>query len=160
MTSLSPDTRHKRIQALRHRLSGSGHRITPQRLCILEALIDMNRHPTAEEIYGHVRRVSPTTSLATVYKTINTLKALGEVQELEFGDGRSHYDGVDPIPHPHVICTQCGRIEDVYLPEVSALSTQATRASGYAIAVQRLDFYGICAACQAGKHSVSAQLMP
>jgi Fur family peroxide stress response transcriptional regulator len=157
MTPLSLETRHERIQALRHRLSRSGHRITPQRLCILEALINMNRHPTAEEIYGHVRKVSPTTSLATVYKTIDTLKALGEVQELEFGEGHYHYDGVDPTPHPHVICTQCGRIEDVHLPEVSALSAQATQVSGYAIVVQRLDFYGICVACQARAHSASAQ---
>lgn len=142
-------SRQERIAALRQRLADSGHRITPQRLCILEALIDANRHPTAEEIYGRVRRVSPTTSLATVYKTLDTLKALGEVQELEFGDGRHHYDGVDPKPHPHVVCTHCGKIEDVNLPQVAALSTQAGQASGYAVAALRVEFYGLCGTCQA-----------
>lgn len=141
-------SREERIHFLRQRLSNSGHRITPQRLCILEALIDMNRHPTAEEIYGQVRKISPTTSLATIYKTLDTLKEMGEVQELNFGEGRNHYDGVDPVPHPHVVCTHCGKIEDVKLPEADVLQIQAIRTSGYRITSQRIEFYGICQACQ------------
>ena len=133
---------------LRQRLSNTGHRITPQRLCILEALVDSNRHPTAEDIFAQVRRVSPTTSLATVYKTIETLKEMGEVQELEFGDGRNHYDGVDPMPHPHVVCAGCGKIEDVVIAGVSALQQQAIQASGYEITSQRVDFYGVCRTCR------------
>lgn len=140
--------REERLQVLRQRLSNTGHRITPQRLCILEALVDANRHPTAEEIFARVRKVSPTTSLATVYKTIETLKEMGEVQELEFGDGRNHYDGVDPIPHPHVVCTGCGKIEDVAITDVTTLQKQAVQASGYKITSQRLDFYGMCGNCQ------------
>ena len=149
MEKRDTDTRQERIHSLRQRLSDSGHRITPQRLCILEALVVSNRHPTAEEIFAYVRRVSPTTSLATVYKTLDTLKALGEVQELEFGDGRYHYDGVDPKPHPHIVCTRCGKIEDVDIPQVAALSAQAVQASGYAVESLRVEFYGLCKTCQA-----------
>ncbi|MBV9469910.1 MAG: transcriptional repressor [Abitibacteriaceae bacterium] len=140
--------KQERLEALRRRLADGGHRITPQRLCVLAALLDSNQHPTAEAIYARVRKVSPTTSLATVYKTIDTLKALGEVQELEFGDGRYHYDGVDPVPHPHAICTRCGKIEDVHLPQTVDLSLQARQLSGYAIASQRIEFYGLCKLCQ------------
>ena len=140
--------REERLHILRQRLSDTGHRITPQRLCILETLVDCNRHPTAEDIFAQVRKVSPTTSLATVYKTIETLKEMGEVQELEFGDGRNHYDGVDPTPHPHVVCTCCGKIEDVTVAGVASLQSQAVEASGYQIVSQRVDFYGICQACQ------------
>lgn len=140
--------REERLQVLRQRLADTGHRITPQRLCILEALVDSNRHPTAEDIFARVRKVSPTTSLATVYKTIETLKEMGEVQELEFGDGRYHYDGVDPVPHPHVVCTACGRIEDVLIAGVHTLQSQAGQASGFKITSQRLDFYGLCGPCR------------
>jgi Fur family peroxide stress response transcriptional regulator len=139
--------REERLQVLRQRLSNTGHRITPQRLCILEALVESNRHPTAEDIFARVRKVSPTTSLATVYKTIETLKEMGEVQEMEFGDGRNHYDGVDPVPHPHVVCTACGKIEDVLITGVHTLQTQAGQASGFKITSQRLDFYGLCGQC-------------
>lgn len=142
--------REERFQALRQRLSDSGHRITPQRLCILKALIDSNRHPTAEEIYAQVLHVSPTTSLATVYKTLDTLQEMGEVQELEFGDGRNHYDGVDPIPHPHIVCTHCGKIEDVKVSGVDTMQIQAAAESGYRITSQRVEFYGLCGICRQG----------
>ena len=137
-----------RIGELRQKLSESGHRITPQRLCILQALIGANSHPSAEDIYAHVRRVSPTTSLGTVYKTLDTLKEMGELREIPLGDGRNHYDAMLPLIHPHVICSHCGKIEDVVLDGLNQLQTQAGIASGYGIESQRVEFYGLCASCQ------------
>ena len=125
--------------------------MTPQRLCILTALVESNSHPSAEDIFAQVQRVSPMTSLATVYKTLETLRDLGEALEMEVGDGRRHYDAVRPRFHPHVICTGCGQIEDVELEELGAvlngLQAQAGAASGYRIGSQRVEFYGLCAQC-------------
>ena len=136
------------MAALRKRLAEAGHRITPQRLYILEALVSDASHPTAEEIYARVRTTCPTTSLATVYKTLETLRELGEVLELEFSDGSNHYDGLRPAAHPHVVCRRCGRIEDVEVEGVPALQSQATRASGYRLQSHRIEFYGVCRGCQ------------
>src|SRR5580658_7666311 len=102
-TAFDSEYRTRRVGALRAKLAESGCRITPQRIAILDALVNGASHPTAEEIYGLVLKVSPTTSLATVYKTLDTLKGLGELQELELGSGRNHYDAVDPVAHPHVV---------------------------------------------------------
>ena len=140
--------RKNRVSSLRARLAESGCRITPQRIAILDALVNGPSHPTAEEIHGEVLRVSPTTSLATVYKTLDTLKALGEVQELELGSGRNHYDAVDPVAHPHVVCTKCGRIEDVRLESDGSLLDRASAVSGYALVTERLEFFGLCPACR------------
>ena len=71
------------------------------------------------------------------------------MSELEFGDGRNHYDGVDPVPHPHIVCTHCGKIEDIKVSGVDALQIQAAAESGYRIVSQRVEFYGLCRACQA-----------
>ncbi len=147
-----------RVEDLRLKLHNSGHRITPQRLCILRALVNTNSHPSAEEIYAQVRVVSPTTSLATVYKTLDTLRDLGEVLELQPGDGRQHYDGVRPTFHPHVICTRCGAIEDVEIAGLSGLPAQAQTASGYEIHVPRVEFYGLCPACQARENKTERSL--
>ena len=136
-----------RIEDLRRKLHDSGCRITPQRLCILKALVESNSHPSAEEIYAQVRLVSPTTSLATVYKTLDTLREMGEVLEIQPGDGRQHYDGVRPSFHPHVICTRCGEIRDVEIAGLSGLPGQAQAASGYEIHAPRVEFYGLCPAC-------------
>ena len=144
---MKPQT-ETRIAEMCLKLQGSGHRMTPQRLCILQALVGSNSHPSAEEIYAQVQRVSPMTSLATVYKTLETLRDLGEALEMEVGDGRRHYDGIRPLSHPHVICTRCGRIEDVHLQDLSGLQAQAGQASGYQINAQRVEFYGLCRACQ------------
>jgi len=138
----------RRITEVRQKLRDSGHRITPQRLCILEALLAANSHPSAEEIFAQVQRVSPTTSLATVYKTLDTLRDMGEVMEMEVGDGRFHYDGVHPQFHPHAICTRCGRITDIEIPGLTGLPEQAGEASGYEIHGQRVEFYGLCRECQ------------
>jgi Fur family peroxide stress response transcriptional regulator len=142
-----------RVEDLRQKLHDSGHRITPQRLCILRALLELDTHPSAEEIYDQVRLVSPTTSLATIYKTLDTLRDMGEVLEIQPGDGRQHYDGVRPQFHPHVICTRCGEIRDVEIAGLTGLPGQAQSVSGYEIHAQRVEFYGLCAACQPKKEN-------
>lgn len=147
MNSTQPDIQ-ERVAEMCRKLQGGGHRMTPQRLCILRALVESNSHPSAEEIYAQVQRVSPMTSLATVYKTLDTLRDMGEALEMEVGDGRRHYDGVRPRFHPHVVCTGCGRIEDVPLQDLSGLQAEAGEASGYRISAQRVEFYGLCGACQ------------
>jgi Fur family transcriptional regulator, peroxide stress response regulator len=138
----------ERVTELTAMLGQAGHRITPQRLYILEALVSDASHPTAEEIYARVRQVCPTTSLATIYKTLETLKQMGEVLELEFSDGSNHYDGLRPAAHPHVLCRRCGRIEDVEVEGVATLESEAARASGYQIQAHRIEFYGLCRSCR------------
>jgi len=148
---IDQEFRTRRVSALKKRLAESGCRLTSQRLAILDALVNGASHPTAEEIHSLVLKVNPTTSLATVYKTVDTLKALGEVQELELGSGRNHYDAVDPISHPHVVCTQCGKIEDVRIEGSERLIERAAEASGYQLQTERLEFYGVCASCLLAK---------
>jgi Fur family peroxide stress response transcriptional regulator len=136
-----------RVANLQQRLSDGGHRITPQRVHILRALLTAN-HPTAEEVWEEVRQISPTTSLGTIYKTLDTLKEMGEVRELETRDDRHHYDALRPSAHPHVVCNQCGKIDDVDIDGLVSLQTQATEASGYDIKDQQVTFYGLCRDCR------------
>jgi Fur family peroxide stress response transcriptional regulator len=141
-------TREARVAELTRRLAEQGYRITPQRLAIVGALVDASNHPSAEDLFARVRETCPTTSLATIYKTLDTLKELGEVLELEFRDGSNRYDGVRPDAHPHLICTRCGRIEDLDLEGLDALAEQVAESTGYQIRSHRVDFYGFCAQCQ------------
>jgi Fur family peroxide stress response transcriptional regulator len=140
--------RQRRAAELLDRLARDGYRRTPQRFYIVEALVGDASHPTAEEIFARVRQACPTTSLATVYKTLETLKAMGEVLELEFSDGSNRYDGLRPVAHPHVVCERCGKIEDVEVDGVPAMQTEATHSSGYQIQSHRIEFYGLCRSCQ------------
>ncbi len=123
-------------------------RITPQRLAILRILAASQRHPSVDEIYKEVRAEFPTTSLATVYKTIALLKELNEVLELGFPDGSNRYDGSNPSPHPHAICVKCKKVMDPELVNIDALSEEMSRKTGYKIYHHRLDFFGLCPECQ------------
>ena len=135
------------------RLKGRGHRLTPQRVAVLRILATSEGHPSVEQIYDQIVVQFPTTSLATVYKTVTLLKGVGEVLELGFADGSNRYDGKRPYPHPHLICTHCGEIRDLEAPALSELVQQVSQDVGYQITSHRLDFYGLCPRCQANDRS-------
>ena len=130
------------------RLREGGHRITPQRLAILDILARSEGHPSVEEVFRIVARDFPTTSLATVYKTVTLLKELGEVLELEFSQDHNRYDGNKPYPHPHVVCVECGRILDPDLGGLSAMTDEVAAQTGFRVLNHRLEFYGVCPGCE------------
>jgi Fur family peroxide stress response transcriptional regulator len=130
------------------RLKNRGSRITPQRLAVLRILAASDGHPSVEQIHDQVKAQFPTTSLATVYKTVALLKELNEVLELGFPDTSNRYDGSRPFPHPHVICTKCRKVMDPELISLDELSDEMSRKTGYRILSHRLDFFGLCPECQ------------
>ncbi len=138
----------ERLQTLTEKLRARGQRVTPQRMAILRALASNTAHPSIDEIHHIVRQDFPMTSLATVYKTIATLKELGEVTELSFGNTANRYDGSNVHLHPHLICVECNHIEDIDITHLDDLSNTVTAETGYQIIRQRFDFFGICPECQ------------
>ena len=139
---------NSRIESMLRKLRELGFRITPQRLAILKVLAESTGHPGAEEIYASVKANFPTTSIATVYKTLAVLKTIGEVLELEFSSDHNRYDGKKPGPHPHLICIKCKRIVDPELGSLSEMTEKLTSETGYKLISHRLDFYGVCPECQ------------
>ena len=138
----------KRVEEMLSKLKSRDFRITPQRLAILRILAASEGHPSVDAIYQEVKALFPTTSLATVYKTVSLLKELNEVLELGFPDGSNRYDGYNPVPHPHAICMKCKKIMDPELMNIDALSEEMSRKTGYKIFHHRLDFFGLCPDCQ------------
>lgn len=141
----------QRLEQMLFKLKERSFRLTPQRMAVLEILASSQGHPTVAQVYEEVRAKFPTTSLATVYKTVILLKELGEVLELGFPDGSNRYDGARPLPHPHIICTGCRQIMDPELSSIDHLSQEMTKKTGYKIQYHRMDFFGLCPACQKGK---------
>jgi Fur family peroxide stress response transcriptional regulator len=138
----------KRLEQMIRVLRGKGGRLTPQRLAMLRILSKSEGHPSAEQIYEKIKVDYPTISLATVYKTLNLLKNMGEVLEVTFASEGSHYDGNKPYPHPHLICTQCGQILDPQCESLAGMAEEIARQTGYRITHQQLNFLGLCPRCQ------------
>lgn len=129
-------------------LKQAGLRLTPQRLAICRFLAESREHPTAAMIYEHLQPQYPSLSPMTVYNTLKTLVALGEVNALgDCGDDQVHYDA-DTSPHINLACVSCHRIVDLPAPQIEALDEEISRASGYRLLGARMMFYGLCPACQ------------
>ncbi|PLX99653.1 MAG: transcriptional repressor [Desulfuromonas sp.] len=123
-------------------------RITPQRVAILKAFLDHKDHPSVEQVYAEVKAHFPTTSLATVYKTVNLLKEIGEILEIGFSSGSNRYDGNKPYPHPHLICTQCNAIVDPDVSLLEKMTNEVAKSTGYRIISHQVEFFGTCPDCQ------------
>jgi len=141
-----PETR---LEELITRLRERDHRLTPQRLAVLKVLAASDGHPSVEQVYERIKPDFPMTSLATVYKTVTLLKEMDEVLELGFNGGSNRYDGNKPYPHPHLVCTKCGAIEDLEVDALNGIPRQVAQDTGYRIVSHRLNFFGICPKCQA-----------
>lgn len=151
---IGQEERARRLADLLGKLQGAGFRMTAQRRAVLEALIYSDRHPGAEELYREVRASHPSLSQATVYKTLEMLKSVSEVLELEFRDGSNagnRYDGMRTYSHPHLVCEECGAIEDVLVDPLAESVESLARQLGYEVDRYRLDLYGRCPRCRLGE---------
>lgn len=144
-----------RLNGMLETLKKRDFRITPQRIAVLRILASSKGHPSVEQVHEEVKKDFPTTSLATVYKTVSLLKDLNEVLELGFPEGSNRYDGNRPYPHPHLICTNCRKIVDPDLDSLEGLTRELTSETGFKITSHRLDFFGLCPECQRKSHGVS-----
>jgi Fur family peroxide stress response transcriptional regulator len=138
----------RRMDQMVSKLRRHNFRITPQRLAVIRVLAASERHPSVETVYETVRREFPTTSIATIYKTVHVLKQMNEVLELGFPDGSNRYDGNKPFPHPHVICVRCQKIIDPDLGSLKDMTAEVADETGFDILAHRLDFFGICGDCK------------
>ncbi len=137
-----------RFEQLIAKLKQSNYRLTPQRVELIRLIAASEGHPSAARLYEQVKAQFPTMSLATVYKTLDLLKELGEVLEIGLRDD-GHYDGNKPYPHPHLICVKCQKIMDGELDTaVDAMVREVERNFGFQIVKHQLNFYGICPECQ------------
>lgn len=143
---------------LRHALEENGQRFTEQRAAVFRFLSSTDEHPTADEVFLGVRQALPGISLATVYKSLETLVGCGLAVKLTYGDGSARYDGRTD-PHHHARCVVCGTVRDIHghLPEAEVQGLIG-ETEGFMVTGYRLELSGYCGACvpDAGGHPVRA----
>lgn len=86
----------------------------------------------------------------TVYRQLSSLVRRGQVQEVRFSDRRVRYEPASRAHHHHLICTGCDTVTDIHFPEdVQSLAQNSASASHFRILNHYLEFFGLCAKCQA-----------
>jgi Fur family ferric uptake transcriptional regulator len=139
------------MQTLIERMQASGLRLTWQRRLLAHLLDHADSHLDAEEVYQLARRRDPRIHRATVYRTLNTLKRLGLVDELDLMHvtGDRHYYEVRPSQfHIHLVCMRCGAVSEPGGPFWQELAQRVQQETGFQPEVVRLEMGGRCTRCQ------------
>ena len=108
------------IENIRRKLSEKGLKITPQRISILEAVYNLNNHPTADNIIEHILVSHPNIATGTVYKVLETLVENQLIKKVKTDRDIMRYDGVIE-KHHHLYCSECDLIEDYIDEELDEL---------------------------------------
>lgn len=133
---------------LREALEANGQRFTEQRAAVYRFLRQTQAHPSADDVFTTVREVIPDISLATVYKSLETLVSCGLASKLTYGDGSARYDGRTD-PHPHARCLTCGAVRDVPGHLDGAALDGLGDLPGFMVEGYRVEVVGVCGDCQA-----------
>ena len=102
------------------RLNEKGLKVTPQRIAILEAIIKLNNHPTADNIIDYIRNNHPNIATATVYKVLDALVSKELIKRVKTEKDIMRYDAILD-KHHHLYCSESDRIEDYYDEELNNL---------------------------------------
>ncbi|MDR2100907.1 MAG: transcriptional repressor [Campylobacteraceae bacterium] len=120
-------------------------KVTPQRTSILK-ILSRHTHPNIEELYEEIRKEFPTISLATVYKNLNILKQTGMVLEINGNISKPRLD-IYTHPHAHIVCKNCGAIEDAdFMKSIHKYKRELKKSTLYEIT--QLDVVVVVACCK------------
>src|SRR5450755_4410334 len=141
-------------RSLLDELVSKGVRLTAQRRALVEVIQEAKTHLDADSLLELARKREPNIDRATVYRTLELLKRLRLIDELDLMhlDGEKHYYEVKTKhDHVHLACFRCGRIEEFSSDTFEKLKAEITNQVGFTIRVTRLEVGGNCRACSANE---------
>ncbi|MFH0821177.1 MAG: transcriptional repressor [Pseudomonadota bacterium] len=133
--------------------------MTKQRRVILEEIMKVQTHPTADDVFRMVRKRLPNISLGTVYRNLEFLAEHDMIQSLEYSSAQKRFDGITDN-HYHVRCKVCGSVADVPMEPISGIEQTAAGSSEYEIVTHRLEFIGVCPGCRRRSADGCAKMTP
>jgi Fur family peroxide stress response transcriptional regulator len=140
------------MQSIEETLRAKKIKVTPQRMAVYAILKQTKSHPNVEMIYQKLKPDYPAMSLATVYKTVDVLKRVGLIQELNVGEGGLRYDATI-TPHSHLYCNNCGQIRDLENYFLTGIRNETVLVkiedeTGFKVSSVQVCFYGLCPQCR------------
>jgi Fur family ferric uptake transcriptional regulator len=142
MSQVSPD-------AIERLLSRRGYRLTSPRRHLLDVMAGLDDHFAAESVVV----AAPEVGRATVFRTLRLLQDLGVVCQVVLDDGSLAYRLAPEEHHHHLLCVECGAVEDFGSPALEAVLSEIEDTTGYRVEAHRLEVYGRCPRCQASPSS-------
>jgi Fur family ferric uptake transcriptional regulator len=129
-------------------LRQQGHRLTPQRLQVLQVIKAHSQHITAEEIHAAIVPQQPFIDIATVYRTLQWLQTVGLVAPISTGEGKLYYEYHAPGEHHHhLICQQCSQHIQIPDTDLAGLKHDLLERYGFTLQIDHLALLGRCGGC-------------
>ncbi|SNS39612.1 ferric uptake regulator, Fur family [Noviherbaspirillum humi] len=126
-------------------LKASGLKATLPRLKILEIFQNSNvRHLSAEDVYKILLSENMDIGLATVYRVLTQFEQAGLLQRNHFESGKAVFELNEGSHHDHLVCLDCGRVEEFFDPEIEQRQQRIAQDRGFSIAEHALALYGHC----------------
>lgn len=133
-------------QTFLNELRKEGFRITPQRVAIIDYILESKSRPTAEDIHQDIQKTYPMTSLSTVYKTIELLKAKNVIRPTGVSE-KTRFE-ISKNDQINLICNNCGNIETISDSSLTEIESKAKRKTQFQIENSRIEFLGLCKRCK------------
>ena len=129
-------------------LEGAGYRLTEPRRSLAALIAGQDGHFTAASLVDAARAQHLGVGRATVFRTLEVLEDLGAVERLDLPSGEHAYVGCEPAHHHHVVCSGCGRTDEIDDAGLRAVVADVAHRTGYRVDDHRLELFGLCPACQ------------
>ena len=126
-------------------LKNTGLKATLPRLKILEIFqVGKQRHMTAEDVFRVLLEERSDVGLATVYRVLTQFEQAGLLNRSNFESGKAVYELNEGQHHDHLVCLDCGQVEEFYDAEIEKRQHAVAKAKGFAIADHSLSIYANC----------------
>lgn len=126
-------------------LKNNGLKATLPRLKILDVFQNAQlRHMTAEDVFRLLLKDNADIGLATVYRVLTQFEQAGILSRNHFESGKAVYELNEGQHHDHMVCLDCGRVEEFYDPEIESRQQAVAQAKGFVIADHALSLYAHC----------------
>lgn len=132
-------------------LDRAGYRLTEPRRSLAALIAGREGHFTATELVTEARARRLGVGRATVFRTLDMLAELGAVERLDLPSGEHAYVVCEPAHHHHVVCSRCGRSDEIDDTGLRKVVREVARRTGYRVDEHRLELFGLCPACLAGQ---------
>lgn len=119
-------------------------RPTRQQAAVTARLEMTDDFTSAQDLHARMREAGDTVGLATVYRTLTSLAASGEVDVLRTGDGEAVYRMCSTGHHHHLVCRQCGRTVEIEGPTVERWTERVAAEHGFTDVSHTLEIFGTC----------------
>ena len=131
-------------------LKSTGLKATLPRLKILDVFHKgAQRHMTAEDVFRVLLEDRSDIGLATVYRVLTQFEQAGILSRSHFESGKAVYELNEGQHHDHLVCLDCGRVEEFYDPEIERRQQMISKDKGWILQDHAMSLYGLCGDCVA-----------